>query len=123
MGRDSHNQGATESGFFNWGKGMKTRRINRFGFGIWAQAHFCVIVFYLFGYLNGFGKRNERTPFPPHPKEKSDFLKYVGIRCKVYGIEGCRVDGSTEDGIYVPLVVGGPQRSCIHRHDVLAILR
>jgi hypothetical protein len=82
-----------------------------------------VIVLYLFGYLNGFGLGKERTPFPPHPKEKSDFLKYVGIRCKVYGIEGCRVDGSTDYRVYVPLVVGGPQRSCIHRHDVLAVLR
>jgi hypothetical protein len=82
-----------------------------------------VIVLYLFGYLNGFGLGKERTPFAPHPKEKSDFLKYVGIRCKVYGIEGCRVDGSTEDGIDVPLVVSCPQRSCVHRYDVLAILR
>ncbi len=64
-----------------------------------------------------------RTPFPPHPKEKSDFLEYVGIWRKVDRIEGSCVDGSTEDGIDVPLVVGCPQRSCIHRHDVLAVLR
>jgi hypothetical protein len=102
---------------------MKTRRINHFGFGIWSTNRFCVIVFYLFGYLIGFGLGKVRTPFAPHPKEKSDFLKDVGIRRKVYGIEGCRVDGSTPYLVNVPLVVSGPQRSCVHRHDVLAVLR
>jgi len=82
-----------------------------------------VACFFLFVYLIGFRTWKERTPFPPHPKEKSDFLEDVGIWRKVDGIEGCGVDGSTDYLVDVPLVVGSPQRSCVHRHDVLAILR
>ena len=102
---------------------MENKKLSSRNFGFGHAIVFCVIVFFLFGYLNGFEVVKLRTPFPPHPKEKSDFLEYFGIRRKFDGIEGRGVNGSTDYLVDVPLVVGGPQMSCVHGYDVLAILR